>query len=317
MICLPEQVSDAGFRQNACRAFLFALACSCCLFFSPFSIHAQDVLPEERQKSLEELLQEPPRECLPVREISPGDCAFDEGERLEFSVRYVWGILDSEVGKASATVAEAEGGSGVPLFHCIAEGRTSRFFDMFFKVRERFESWFRQSDMRPLASSRDTYEGGYEARNNYRWIRPGEQIEADVYTTRLGDTSMVLPGTECTFDLVSLFYFARNLDFSNYEENVKYPISFAIDDGIYNLYFIILGRETIKIRGVGKFRTIKFAARMVAGEVFNGDTDMYIWVTDDKNKVPVYFESPIKVGSVSGRITGFSGLKHPLDSKID
>ena len=218
MICLPEQVSDAGFRQNACRAFLFALACSCCLFFSPFSIHAQDVLPEERQKSLEELLREPPRECLPVREISPGDCAFDEGERLEFSVRYVWGILDSEVGKASATVAEAEGGSGVPLYHCIAEGRTSRFFDMFFKVRERFESWFRQSDMRPLVSSRDTYEGGYEARNNYRWIRPGEQIEADVYTTRLGDTSMVLSGTECTFDLVSLFYFARNLDFSNYEE---------------------------------------------------------------------------------------------------
>ncbi len=255
--------------------------------------------------------------CLPVRDIPEDELAFREGERLEFSVRYKWGIIDSEVGVASATVAGTRGSDGSPLFHCVAQGRTSRFFDVFFKVRERFESWFRTDNMRPVSALRDTYEGGYEARNKYVWLRPGERIDADVYTTRLGDTSLVLPGTQCTFDLVSLFYFARNLDFDNYRMNVKYPISFAIDDDIYNLYFIILGREAVKIKGVGTFNTIKFAARMVAGEVFNGETDMFIWVTDDKNRVPVYFESPIKVGAVSGRITGFSGLKHPLSSKID
>lgn len=295
MTCLPMKI----FRKSSAKG-LFPACCLTLAFglvFALAPVRAQD--------------------CLPVREIPSEECAFASGERLDFSVRYIWGILDSEVGEASASVSEGVAGDGTPIFHCVAQGRTSKLFDVFFKVRERFESWFRQSDMRPLASSRDTYEGGYEARNSYVWSRPSERISADVYTTRLGDTSLVLAGTGCTFDLVSLFYFARNLDFDNYKENVKYPISFAIDDGIYNLYFIILGREKLKVRGMGTFNTIKFAARMVAGEVFNGETDMYIWVTDDRNRIPVYFESPIKVGAVSGRITGFSGLKHPLDSKID
>ena len=43
--------------------------------------------------------------CLPVRNIPEDELAFREGERLEFSVRYKWGIIDSEVGVASATVA--------------------------------------------------------------------------------------------------------------------------------------------------------------------------------------------------------------------
>lgn len=297
-ICLQAMSSDRP-SPAVFRALLMALVTAFCLFSPSFFLMAQQ------------------QECLPVRNIPQEECAFAPGERLEFSVRYIWGILDSEVGTASAEVGRVSGENGVPLFHCVAQGRTSRLFDMFFKVRERFESWFAMNNMRPVASTRDTYEGGYEARNTYSWNRLDETIDAQVYTSRLGDTSLVLAGRECTFDLVSLFYFARNLDFPNFMENVKYPISFAIDDAVYNLYFIILGKETKKIKGVGTFRTIKFAARMVAGEVFNGDTDMYIWVTDDRNRIPVYFESPIKVGAVSGRITGFSGLKHPLDSKID
>ena len=62
--------------------------------------------------------------------------------------------------------------------------------------------------------------------------------------------------------------------------------------------------------------TLKFAAKVVAGEVFKGEEEMIIWVSDDYNKVPLYFESPIIVGKVSGRLKRYSGLKYPLSSKL-
>ena len=50
--------------------------------------------------------------------------------------------------------------------------------------------------------------------------------------------------------------------------------------------------------------------------MFTGKDDMFIWVTDDENKVPLLFESPIIVGRVQGRLTSYKNLKSPLTSKI-
>ena len=97
----------------------------------------------------------------------------------------------------------------------------------------------------------------------------------------------------------------------------KQPISFAIDDDVYNFYYVYLGKEEKKIKGLGTFNTLKFAVRLVAGSVFTGKEDMTVWVTDDGNKVPLLFESPIIVGKVQGRLVSYSNLKAPLTSKIE
>ena len=97
----------------------------------------------------------------------------------------------------------------------------------------------------------------------------------------------------------------------------KYPMTFAIDDEVLNVHFILYGRETIKVKGLGTVKTIKFAARLVAGEVFNGEEDMMIWVTDDDNRLPVYFEAPLLVVAAAGRLSGYEGLKYPFTSMVE
>ncbi|MDR2886110.1 MAG: DUF3108 domain-containing protein, partial [Rikenellaceae bacterium] len=44
--------------------------------------------------------------------------------------------------------------------------------------------------------------------------------------------------------------------------------------------------------------------------------EFFIWISDDQNKIPLYIESPIRVGSIRARMKKFDGLKYPLDSKI-
>lgn len=255
--------------------------------------------------------------CIPVRTVAEEDLAFGAGEQMTFTMHYEWGVINSDIGTAVVKLDTVRY-NGVKAFHCSADGKTTRLYDLFFKVREDFDAWFACDGLRPLKFTRDTYEGGYVARNTYMfdWNEPDPHIVADVYSSSRGERSLQLPLTPCTFDLPTLFFFARNMDIDNIVPGEKYPMTFAIDDDVYNVYFILYGRERIKVKGLGTVDTIKFAARLLAGEVFNGEEDMMIWVSDDDNRIPVQFEAPILVGTASGRLKSCSGLKHPFTSLV-
>lgn len=255
--------------------------------------------------------------CIPVRTVEEDELVFQAGEKLTFTMHYEWGAINSDVGTGTV-VLDTVRYNGIKAFHCSVYGRTTRLYDLFFKVREDFDAWFACDRLRPLKFTRDTHEGHYVAKNTYiyDWDAVEPHIDADVYSSSSGQRYLELPLTPCTYDLPSLFFLARNMDMDNLVPGKKYPMTFAIDDDVYNVYFILYGRETIKVKGLGTVKTIKFAARLLAGEVFTGEEDMMIWVTDDDNRIPVCFEAPILVGTASGRLKSCSGLKHPFTALI-
>jgi hypothetical protein len=256
--------------------------------------------------------------CIPVRSLEEDRIAFQAGEHLEFALKYDWGLIHTTVGSASIDL-DTVSFNGTKAFYMKAFGRTSKMFDRVFKVREDFNTWFSVEGLRPLKFTRDTYEGRYRATNcfYYDWNAPERHIKADVFTSSSGKRYVELPLTECTADLPALFYYARNVDFDSVEPGKRYPMTFAIDDDVYNVYFILFGRETIEVEGVGKVKTIKFAAKLLEGEVFTGEEDMLIWVSDDENRLPVYFEAPLLVGLATGRITSYTGLKYPFTALVE
>ena len=256
--------------------------------------------------------------CVPIRDIAEKGLAYKAGEKMDFTMHYTWGMIDSDVGSATVNLDTVRF-NGEKAFLCSVYGKTTRMYDLFFKVREDFKSWFSVDGLRPLKFTRDTFEGKYVARNTYiyDWNAAEPHIIADVYSSSRGQRNMELPLTPCTFDLPALFFFARNIDMEKVEPGKRYPMTFAIDDDIYNVYFIFYGPETIKVKGLGTVKTIRFAAKLLAGEVFTGEEDMMIWISDDENRVPVYFEAPILVGTASGRMSGCSGLKYPFSALID
>lgn len=251
--------------------------------------------------------------CVPVKALSESELAFQSGEKMYFTMHYEFGAINSDVGSAQVAL-DTVVFNGQKVFRCVAKGKTTRLFDFFFKVREDFRSWFTVDGLQPVKFSRSCHEGHYRATNLYLydWSDEGPHIDADLFSTKQGQRSEVLPLTRCTFDLPSLFYFARNIDWDNLEQGVKYPMTFAIDDEIFNVYFIMHGRETIKVKGLGTVKTVRFAAKLLEGEVFKGDQDMRIWISDDDNRLPVYVEAPILVGVASGRLHKVEGLKHPF-----
>ena len=107
--------------------------------------------------------------CVPVMAVTEDALAFKAGEKMDFVLHYQWGAVNTDVGYATVTL-DSLTYNGEKAFLCSAYGRTTRMFDLFFKVREDFKSWFTRDGLRPLKFTRDTYEGGYEARNTYHYI---------------------------------------------------------------------------------------------------------------------------------------------------
>ncbi|MBO5919051.1 MAG: DUF3108 domain-containing protein [Bacteroidales bacterium] len=240
------------------------------------------------------------------------DLPYIDGESLTYEVTYKWAAINTDVGQAVTNLSYSDG-----MFHSVITGKTYKFYDIIFKVREHFESKFYEDPIRPHYFYRNTLEGKYRIKNTFHFDRDTNLIRATIQKYDRTPVDSLLTGTGNTMDIPSLFYKVRTFDFESIPVGEKQPISFAIDDDVYNFYYVYLGKEVKKIKGLGTFNTLKFAVRLVAGSVFTGKEDMTVWVTDDVNKVPLLFESPIIVGKVQGRLVSYSNLKAPLTSKME
>ena len=298
----------------AAKYILFLL--SVCLTF--VQTHAQEI--SDISASAQQTDTSRKASCIPVRTLAEERLAYEGGERLHFTLSYELGALQTDIATATVSLDE-QVFNGKDVFHVAVDGRTIKIYDFFFKIREDFQSWFTRDGLRPLKFIRDTHEGRYHATNEYiyNWEAAEPYIAADVYSSSRGKgrKQIELPLDPCTLDLPALFFYARNMDMDVIEPGKKYPMTFAIDDEVFHVYFVLYGRETIDVKGLGKVKTIKFAAKLVAGEIFTGETDMMIWVSDDENRVPVCFNAPIRVGAGGGRLQDYSGLKHPFEALIE
>lgn len=119
-------------------------------------------------------------------------------------------------------------------------------------------------------------------------------------------------------DLISIVYYARNLEYDEMTMNQEIPIEILMDQEIYPLNIKYLGpEENKKVKGQGRYRTQKFSPQLIAGDVFKEGDEMKIWVSDDENKMPVLIESPVTVGSVKAVLKSYEGLRYPMTAKIE
>jgi len=246
-----------------------------------------------------------------TRQVSNQSCgvrntAFKDGEEITMKVYYT--TLGMYVGAGEARFKTSlERFNGVPVYHCVGTGNTYSFFDNFFKVRDRYESYIDTASMMPVKFVRNVSEGNTKIYNNVTFNH-----DANTATS----TNGLFNVTACIQDVVSSVYYMRNIDFSKYKRGDKIPFDMFLDDHIYHLYLRYEGKEKVKTQ-YGKFRAIKLKPLLIKGNVFEGGENMTVWVSDDPNHILLRAESPISVGSVKIDMMGYRNLRYPLSSLIN
>jgi hypothetical protein len=164
--------------------------------------------------------------CLPSR--TDGVVPFAPGEKLVFTVSYNWHAVQTDVAMADLSIGQ-EALNGEKVWHSNLSVRTAPFFDVFFKIRERFDSWFALKGVEPRKFMRDSREGDYHAINNYVYDRKAGVIHAHLEYWDKEKEDVDIPYGDCTYDVTALFYFARRMDFRNMKPGTVHRISIAID----------------------------------------------------------------------------------------
>ena len=218
---------------------------------------------------------------------------FAPGERLVFELR--WAVVPA--GKAVLEVMPMKTIDGTKAYHFRMTAESNAFVDMFYKVRDRIDSYVTADMSHTIHYRKKQHEGG--SKRNIKVQFDWNNSTAQYYDGRkTRDTIEIVPGT---FDPLSVFYYSRLAKFEP-DGIIECPVS----DGkkLVSGSARIVRKETIEVPG-GTFETYLIEPELKdIGGVFkkSKDAKIRLWVTADQRRLPVKIASKVSVGSFVGEL---------------
>lgn len=248
--------------------------------------------------------------CLVPRVVKAQQYPFQPKEKISYTIHYNWGFIWVSAGEVDFTVA-ADTVFQQPAFRFTGKGKTFSKYDWIYRVRDTYESTVDQENLRPFTFIRDVEEGNTYINNAYVFDHSRNVAYSIIKNKKVGTLRDTISVTESTFDVISMIYRSRLIDYSKYQVNDKIPITLLLDNQVYDTYIRYLGTEVIDFKGIKPITCYKFKPYLIEGTIFTGGEDMTVWVTADENKIPVYIESKILVGNIKAILSGTKGLQTP------
>jgi len=240
------------------------------------------------------------------------------GEELDYRVSYRAKMIpNTEVATVTVRTENTEL-DGSKLVKVSGLGKTMPSFRWFFALNDLYQVWVDPATLRTVRFESDIQEGSYTFRSRFDYDWDSLRVRTAWRRRQDPERRKTMAIDPVSMDAISLFFNMRTADVADFKEGEERMLHMVLEDTIRHLKYRFLGREVKKVRNVGKFRTLKFACQIGTSESFSftDGSEFYVWFSDDRNKIPVYVESPIRVGSVCAYISRYKGLRYPLDSFI-
>ncbi len=233
---------------------------------------------------------------------------FQGGEKLVYKLYYNWKFVWLPAGEVTFDVVEND-----DSYEVFVSGITYPSYNSFFKVEDYFYSRIDKETLLPTDFLRDIHEGNYIKYDSIGFDQNTHTAQTYHGKTKETTTQEEWDLKECMQDMVSILYYVRNIDFEHTKKGKKFPVKVFFDKEVFPLDVEYKGvKKRKKIKKLGKFDTYEFSPEVVAGEVFDENARMKIWVSKDQNKIPLQIESPVSIGSIKAVLKSYDGLMYPL-----
>jgi len=228
---------------------------------------------------------------------------FKSGEWLRYKMSYS-GFL--RAGTAVLELSEKDF-NGKKVFYTKGTGWTSGAVKWFFKVEDRYESYFDKDTIKPYLFKRKINEGGYKKHRITSFNYKSNKAYVQDFTLQK-DTSVVFSRVQ---DMLSAFYYLRNYNVKNMKKGEEIGIDMFMDSQVYPFKLRFLGREILKTK-FGTLKTMIFRPLVQSGRIFKAQESVTLWITDDENKIPVKLSADLSVGSLRADLEAYKGLANPF-----
>ena len=225
---------------------------------------------------------------------------FKVGEELNYKLKYVFFTAAEANLRVEASDKTFDGHS---VYHIVADGKTAGAFDILYKVRNRYETYVDEKTLEPYFYTENRHESNYKHSDHVTFNHENEKITAD---------KGVFPYKGKVFDFLSAYYFSRSIDVSKLKLGDTFKLDYFLEDGVHTLGITYSGKDKIET-DLGTFNCLKFNPTIIPGRVYRKDSKLYLWITDDDNRIPLRAHVELIVGSITMELTSVKDLKYPLN----
>ena len=237
------------------------------------------------------------------------DMAFKTGEWFKYKLSYSGWFKAGE-----ATVNLNEDLNNNQLLHAKMIGKSTGAVNLFFKVHDRYESYFHKKNIKPYRFIRNINEGGYTKNIEILFDQTTKVAKVNNFKKK---SSKDFSFNENSQDMVSVFYYLRNFfRKDDLDKNNEIAIEMFFDSENYSLKIKYLSTEIINTN-FGKILCHKIQPYVQSGRVFKKDESLTMWISADKNRIPMRIKADLLVGSIRIDLYSFSNLNHPFVIKFD
>jgi hypothetical protein len=238
---------------------------------------------------------------VPLRKVN--NEAFGVGERLVFDVSY----LNIKAGEAVMSVPMYDSVAGRKCYRVEFTVNSSPTFSVFYRVEDRYLTFIDIETIAPWKFEQHIREGTYRR----DFVAEFDQRKGVAKTT---EGEFVIP--QYVHDIMSAFYFARTIDFTNFKNGDGVMLQNFYRDKSHDLMVKFWRREELEV-AAGTFNTILVEPLVKEGGLFKSEGRIYIWLSDDERKIPVRVSTKVVIGSIDTELKSYSGLAGPLHAKIE
>lgn len=229
--------------------------------------------------------------------------SFKPGEYIKYKAHY--GFINAAEGEmiiddALYTV------NGRPCYKIDVYGKSIGMFDLFLRIRDNWGTYLDTSAIFSHKFYRKIEEGKYRKHeivdfkqsDRKAFVRNWDKHN-DVWKPR---EEFEVPGN--VQDIVSGYYYLRTLNFDTLKAGDIIKINAFFDDEVYNFSVRYIEKEILKTK-LGKINALVLSPIMPENSLFDGENSIKVWISDDRNKVPLKIKADMFVGAVEIEITEY------------
>lgn len=221
-----------------------------------------------------------------------------QNETLKYVISYKWGLVHKDAGEATLSLTNTGNNYNIML-----AAKTKPWADKIYQVRDTLRGTMRVSDLKPLSYTKITHEKG-----EYKWDQISYSFsgnntigKAKRYKKVKGKptiTENTFTATGPVYDMLSVFYYLRALDYSQLSKNKIYVATIFSGKQKETIKIRSLGVETVKMRDktTREAYHIKFNFTRNGGKKSSDDIDT--WISTDSRHIPLYLVGKLPIGEV-------------------
>ncbi|SHK34325.1 Protein of unknown function [Hymenobacter psychrotolerans DSM 18569] len=236
--------------------------------------------------------------------------SFTSGEVLQYKVHY--GLINA----AEATIEVDNSLHRINdrlCYKATVTGRTTGSFDFFLRIRDTWRSYIDTTSIVPQKFFRNIEENNYRKKETVDFDHARDMAEVE---KRGRDKNDVKRGSykvpDNVQDLVSGFYYLRTLNYDQRRVGEVIRVQGFFDEEVFTMEVTYRGRETVQTKA-GAIRAIRLVPKMPSNKLFKGENAISVYLSDDRNKVPVLIQAEMFVGAVKVDMYKYHGLKNRLN----